>query len=115
MFGLLDRKRPDADAVRPVKALVADRFDLPETTTLAVAELRCDEPGSRLSRPSLPREASSILRSVFVPRGGSPRLADTGLGGGFADGLQYGPNVHSADGVNRLSALTGKCYRDFAS
>ena len=45
MRGLFDRKRPDADAVRRVKALVTDRFDLPETTTLAVAELRCHEPG----------------------------------------------------------------------
>ena len=74
--------------------------------------------GSRLGVGSTRRACfgvDGILRSVFVPRGGSPRLADTGLGGGFADGLQYGPNVHSADGVNRLSALTGKCYRDFAS
>ena len=45
MRGLFDRKRPDAEAVRRVKALVAERFDLPETTTLAVAELRCHESG----------------------------------------------------------------------
>ena len=45
MRGLFDRKRPDAEAVRRVKALVTERFDLPETTTLAVAELRCHEPG----------------------------------------------------------------------
>lgn len=45
MQGMFDRKRPDADAVRKVKAFVTERFDLPETTTLAVAELRCHEPG----------------------------------------------------------------------
>ncbi|MEL6965694.1 MAG: hypothetical protein AAFO01_23310 [Pseudomonadota bacterium] len=45
MQGLFDRKRPDADAVRKVKALITERFDLPETTILAVAELRCHEPG----------------------------------------------------------------------
>ena len=45
MRGLFDRNRPDAEAVRRVKALVTERFDLPETTTLAVAELRCHEPG----------------------------------------------------------------------
>lgn len=44
MPGLFDRARPDADAVRRVKALVAERFELPETTTLSVAELRCHEP-----------------------------------------------------------------------
>ena len=44
MHGLFDRARPDADAVRRVKALVAERFALPETTTLAVAQLRCHEP-----------------------------------------------------------------------
>ena len=73
MFGLLDRKRPDADAVRRVKALVADRFDLPETTTLAVAELRCYEPGSRLSRPSLPREASRASCVASSYHEGGPR------------------------------------------
>ena len=45
MTGLFDRKRPDAAAVRRVKALVAARFDLPDTTTLAAAELRCHEAG----------------------------------------------------------------------
>jgi hypothetical protein len=45
MQGLFDRKRPDAEAVRKVKAFVTERFGLPETTTLAVAELRCHEPG----------------------------------------------------------------------
>lgn len=45
MQGLFDRKRPDVDAVRKVKAFITERFDLPETTTLAVAELRCHEPG----------------------------------------------------------------------
>ena len=45
MTGLFDRKRPGAAAARRVKALVAARFDLPETTTLAVAELRCHEAG----------------------------------------------------------------------
>ncbi len=45
MCGLFDRNRPDPDAVRRIKARVARRFDLPESTTLAVAELRCHEPG----------------------------------------------------------------------
>lgn len=45
MQGLFDRKRPDADAVRKIKAFITERFDLPETTMLAVAELRCHEPG----------------------------------------------------------------------
>lgn len=45
MPGMFDTKRPDAQAVRRVKALVAEHFELPETTTLSVAELRCHEPG----------------------------------------------------------------------
>ena len=45
MRGLFDLNRPDPKAVRRIKVLVAERFDLPEGTTLAVAELRCHEPG----------------------------------------------------------------------
>lgn len=45
MLGLFDRKRPDAESVRRVKALVTDRFDLPGTASLTVVELRCHEPG----------------------------------------------------------------------
>ena len=45
MQDLFGRQRPDADAVRRIKSLVAARFELPETTTIAVAELRCHEPG----------------------------------------------------------------------
>ncbi|MCY3997164.1 MAG: hypothetical protein OXF07_13590 [Rhodobacter sp.] len=44
MRGMFDRSRPNPGAVRRVKAMVAERFGLPETTTLAVAELRCHEP-----------------------------------------------------------------------
>ena len=44
MPGIFDRTRPDAKAVRRVKALVAAHVGLPETVTLAVAELRCHEP-----------------------------------------------------------------------
>ena len=45
MPGMFDTKRPDAQAVRRIKALVAAHFELPDTTTLSVAELRCHEPG----------------------------------------------------------------------
>ncbi len=45
MRGLFERHRPDPEAVRRVKAFVTAHFALPETTTLAVAELRCHEPG----------------------------------------------------------------------
>ncbi|MEM1265840.1 MAG: hypothetical protein AAGI50_07460 [Pseudomonadota bacterium] len=44
MPGLFDRHRPDGAAVRRIKADVAERFNLPETTTLTVAELRCHKP-----------------------------------------------------------------------
>ncbi len=44
MRGLFDSNRPDPRAVRRIKMLIAERFDLPESTTLAVAELRCHEP-----------------------------------------------------------------------
>ncbi|MEM7191437.1 MAG: hypothetical protein AAF405_00975 [Pseudomonadota bacterium] len=45
MPGMFDKTRPDAAAVRRIKELVVERFNLPQTTTLAVAELRCHEPG----------------------------------------------------------------------
>ena len=44
MRGLFDRKRPDAAAVRRVKALVTEQLGLPGTVTLTVAELACHEP-----------------------------------------------------------------------
>ncbi|MYA89900.1 MAG: hypothetical protein F4X97_15855 [Boseongicola sp. SB0662_bin_57] len=44
MRGLFDPNHPDPKAVRRIKALMAERFGLPESTTLAVAELRCHEP-----------------------------------------------------------------------
>ncbi len=45
MRGLFDTARPDPAAVRRIKMLITERFDLPASTTLAVAELRCHEPG----------------------------------------------------------------------
>jgi len=44
MRGLFDRKRPDAAAIRRVKACITEVLDLPGTTTLTVAELACHEP-----------------------------------------------------------------------
>ena len=38
--------------------------------------------------------SDDMLRSVLVPLRRSPRLGDTGRGGGFADVLQNGLNVH---------------------
>ena len=45
MQNLFNRIRPDRDAVRRIKELISEGFGLPKTTTLAVAELRCHEPG----------------------------------------------------------------------
>ena len=43
MRGLFDPDRSDPKAVRRIKALMVERLDLLESTTLAVAELRCHE------------------------------------------------------------------------
>ncbi len=45
MRGMFDRVRPDAETVRRVKALVAERLRSPEGATLGIAELRCHETG----------------------------------------------------------------------
>ncbi len=45
MQGMFNRKRPDADAVRHVKRLMAATFGLSDDTMLSVAELTCHEPG----------------------------------------------------------------------
>ncbi|MBJ3778063.1 hypothetical protein [Acuticoccus mangrovi] len=45
MLGLFKRQRPDVEAVRRVKALVAARFDVADQAAITVAELRCAEPG----------------------------------------------------------------------
>ena len=69
MRGLFDRSRPDAAAVRRVKALVVERFDLPETTTLAVAELRCHEPGCPpVETVVTARDAEGRTRDWRVPK-----------------------------------------------
>jgi len=41
---LFERKRPDGNAVRWIKDLVSTQFDLPDSTVIAIAELRCHEP-----------------------------------------------------------------------
>ena len=45
MPNLFDRTRPEGASVRRIKELISEGFGLPEITTLAVAELRCHEPG----------------------------------------------------------------------
>ena len=45
MQNLFNRTRPDRDAVRQIKEQISEGLGLPDTTTLAVAELRCHEPG----------------------------------------------------------------------
>ena len=44
MQNLFERKRPNGEAVRRVKKLISAHFDLPDSTTIAIAELRCHEP-----------------------------------------------------------------------
>ncbi len=45
MSNLFERKRPNGNSVRQIKELITDQFGLSENTTIAVAELRCHEPG----------------------------------------------------------------------
>ena len=45
MSNLFERPRTDAKSTRRIKNLITQRFNLSETVTLAVAELRCHEPG----------------------------------------------------------------------
>jgi hypothetical protein len=45
MRGMFNQKRPDANAVRNLKKIVAEQFELPDDTTLSVAELNCHERG----------------------------------------------------------------------
>ena len=42
---MFNRKRPDANALRNLKKIVTEQFELPNDTTLSVAELNCHEPG----------------------------------------------------------------------
>ena len=44
MINLFDRSKPSGEAIKRVKEAVSDCFRIPETTTLAVAELNCHEP-----------------------------------------------------------------------
>ena len=45
MSNLFERPRTDAKSTRHIKNLITQRFNLSETVTLAVAELRCHETG----------------------------------------------------------------------
>lgn len=44
MISLFDRSKPSRESIKRVKEAVSDCFRIPETTTLAVAELNCHEP-----------------------------------------------------------------------
>ena len=45
MSNLFERPRTDAKSTRRIKNLITQRFNLSETVTLAVADLRCHEQG----------------------------------------------------------------------
>ena len=45
MYNLFERIRPDATAISRAKDLIINHFDLPPTTVLTVAELKCQEHG----------------------------------------------------------------------
>ena len=45
MSNLFERKKIDGNSIRNIKELITIQFKLSENTTLAVAELRCHEPG----------------------------------------------------------------------
>ena len=44
MINLFERSKPSGDAPKRLKEVISDCFKIPETTTLAVAELHCHEP-----------------------------------------------------------------------
>ena len=44
MISLFERSKPSGDAIKRLKEAISDCFKIPETTTLAVAELNCQEP-----------------------------------------------------------------------
>ena len=43
MISLFERSKPSGDAIKRLKEAISDCFKIPETTTLAVAELNCQE------------------------------------------------------------------------
>ena len=45
MQNLFNKKRPDANSVSKIKKLIMEHWSLPQTTQLAIAELRCQEHG----------------------------------------------------------------------
>ena len=45
MINLFERSKPSGDALKRLKEAISDCFKIPETTTLAIAELNCHEPG----------------------------------------------------------------------
>ena len=44
MINLFERSKPSGDVLKRLKEAISDCFKIPETTTLAVAELNCQEP-----------------------------------------------------------------------
>ena len=41
---MFERSKPSGDVLKRLKEAISDCFKIPETTTLAVAELNCHEP-----------------------------------------------------------------------
>ena len=44
MISLFERSKPSGDAIKRLKEAISDCFKIPETTTLSVGELNCQEP-----------------------------------------------------------------------
>lgn len=44
MISLFERSKSSGDAIKRLKEAISNCFKIPETTTLAVAELNCHEP-----------------------------------------------------------------------
>ena len=69
MLGLFRRRRPDAEGVRRIKALVAAQLGLAGTTTITVAELRCHEPGCQPVETAITaRDADGRARDWRIPK-----------------------------------------------
>ena len=45
MVGMFDQKKTNPETIRYLKKIIADKFQLSDTTIISVAELRCHEQG----------------------------------------------------------------------
>ena len=72
MIGIFDQKKTNPETIRYLKKIIAEKFQLSDTTIISVAELRCHEKGCPPIETVITiRGDSSIVRDFKILKSAS--------------------------------------------